>query len=70
MIANNIRIVINIPHSGNTRDDAFLIRQESIRRKILCVTTVPGTKALVNGLIRMRDNAFGIHSLQEIHART
>jgi len=63
----NINIIINIPYSEATRDDAFIIRQEAIRNRILCVTTVAGTKALVNGLAEMRNNAFSVRSLQEIH---
>jgi len=68
----NIQFIINIPHAASTQDDAFLIRQESIRRKILCVTTVPGTRALISGLIRLRkeEKRYHIQSLQEIHAAT
>ncbi|MBW7859383.1 MAG: carbamoyl phosphate synthase large subunit, partial [Leptonema sp. (in: Bacteria)] len=65
---SKIQVVINIPHSKQTRDDAFLIRQEAIRHHILCITTPEGTKAFVNGLQKMKDMSFSVHSLQEIHA--
>lgn len=64
----NIRLIINIPHSRQTRDDAFLIRQEAIRNRILCITTLEGSQAFVNGLKKMKDMSFSVHSLQEIHS--
>ncbi|MCE9598169.1 MAG: carbamoyl-phosphate synthase large subunit [Spirochaetia bacterium] len=60
-------IIINIPYSKSTRDDAFLIRQEAIRNGILCITTVPGVRAFVRGLKQMRNQKFSVKSLQEIH---
>ncbi len=64
----NIHLIINIPHSQQTRDDAFLIRQEAIRNRILCITTLEGSQAFVNGLKKMQDRKFSVHSLQEIHS--
>ena len=63
----NIKIIINIPDSRRTRDDAFLIRQEATRRRVMVVTTADGALALVNGLKAMRDNAFTVNSLQKVH---
>jgi len=62
-----LRLIINIPYSKMTRDDAFLIRQEAIRKGILCITTVPGVRAFVRGLEQMRNRRFTVKSLQEIH---
>ena len=62
-----LKLIINIPHSKSTRDDAFLIRQEAIRKGILCITTVPGVRAFVRGLKQVRDKPFSIKALQEIH---
>ena len=67
IIDNNIQIIINIPQSDIARDDGFIIRQEAIRRKILCITTVPGTRALVNGMLKMKSSSFDVQSLQEVH---
>ncbi|MDH5654903.1 MAG: carbamoyl-phosphate synthase large subunit [Spirochaetia bacterium] len=64
---NNINIIINIPLTDIARDDGFIIRQEAIRRKILCITTVPGTRALVNGMLKMKSSSFDVQSLQEVH---
>ncbi|MCR9144816.1 MAG: carbamoyl-phosphate synthase large subunit [bacterium] len=66
----NISIIINIPDSRRTRDDAFLIRQEATRRRVLVVTTTAGTLALVNGLKARRDNTFTVNALQVVHGPT
>lgn len=63
----NLQLIINIPDSQNTRDDAFAIRQEAIRRRVFCVTTVAGAKSLVQGLKEMHDQNFSVRSLQAIH---
>ena len=65
----SIGIIINIPDARATRDDAFMIRQEAIRNKVLCITTVAGTTALVNGLKQTRNSTFSVRPIQEIHAR-
>ena len=64
----SIAIIINIPDARQPRDDAFMIRQEAIRNKVLCVTTVAGTTALVNGLKQTRNSTFSIRPIQEMHA--
>ncbi len=69
--AGKIQLIINIPNSRRTRDDALLIRQEAVRRRLLCVTTVAGSKALVHGLKERRaagKRAFSLASLQELHS--
>ncbi len=63
----SIQIIINIPYSERTRDDALTIRQEGVRRRILCITTVAGTKALVEGLRELRRQKLQVASLQSIH---
>ncbi len=65
----NLKLIINIPYSQMTRDDAFLIRQEAIRKGILCITTVPGVRAFVRGLKQMKNQKFTVNSLQEIQKR-
>ena len=62
---NEINIVINIPLSQKNMDDAYIIRREAIKRRILCVTTIEGTKALVLGLKEISKN-LNIISLQEL----
>ncbi len=64
---NKIKLIINIPYSKQTRDDSFEIRRKAIRSKILCITTLYGSKAFINGLKKFRDIKFDVHSLQEIH---
>ncbi len=64
-----IQIVVNIPDSRRTRDDAFQIRQEATRHQVMVVTTTAGAVALTNGLRTMRDNKFSVNALQKVHAR-
>ena len=64
---NKIQLIVNIPHSNKTRDDAMTIRQEAVKHKILCVTTTAGTKALARGLEEMKSKTIDILSLQELH---
>ncbi|MBR32175.1 MAG: carbamoyl phosphate synthase large subunit [Spirochaetaceae bacterium] len=64
----SIKVIINIPQpNADTRDDAFQIRQEAIRNRVLCITTVDGAKAFANGLKKVSQTPFSVHSLQEIH---
>ncbi len=61
-----IQLIINIPQSERTRDDAFIIRQEAVRYKILYMTTVAGTRAVIDGISRMKSSTISLKSLQEI----
>ncbi len=65
---NKINLIINIPNSRQTRDDSFEIRRKAIRSKILCITTLNGSKAFINGLKNLNRMEFAVHSLQEIHS--
>jgi len=65
---NKIKLIINIPNSRQTRDDSFEIRRKAIRSKILCITTLNGSKAFINGLKNLNKMEFAVHSLQEIHS--
>lgn len=62
-----IKLIINIPNSRQTKDDSFEIRRRAIRSKILCITTLNGSKAFINGLKKFQEMQFDVHSLQEIH---
>ncbi len=64
----NIKLVVNIPDSRQTRDDSFAIRRKAIRSKILCITTLYGVKAFIQGLKKYKQMDFSVHSLQEIHS--
>ncbi|MGQ2835135.1 carbamoyl-phosphate synthase large subunit, partial [Leptospira interrogans] len=65
---NKIHLIINTPLSRVTRDDSFTIRQAAIRFKVPCLTTSNAAKALIKGMVEMKNKGFTIHSLQEIHA--
>ncbi|MCB1192924.1 MAG: carbamoyl-phosphate synthase large subunit [Leptospiraceae bacterium] len=62
-----INLIINTPQSRVTRDDSFAIRQAAIKYKIPYLTTAEATKALVNGLLEMKNKGFSVRPLQEIH---
>ncbi len=64
-----IKLVINMPDSSRTRDDAFVIRQEAVRQRVLCITTVAALKILLKGLMETKDRALSVDSLQNIHRR-
>ncbi|MDV6234483.1 carbamoyl-phosphate synthase large subunit [Leptospira ellisii] len=65
---NKIHLIINTPLSRVTRDDSFTIRQAAIRFKVPCLTTSNAAKALIRGMVEMKNKGFTIHSLQEIHS--
>ncbi len=65
---NKIKLIINIPNSRQTKDDSFEIRRKAIRSKILCITTLNGSKAFIHGLKKFQEMQFDVYSLQEIHA--
>ncbi|TGL90935.1 carbamoyl-phosphate synthase large subunit [Leptospira congkakensis] len=64
-----IHLIINTPLSRVTRENAFTIRQAAIKYKVPCLTTAQAGKALIHGLVEMKDRGFSVNSLQEIHAK-
>lgn len=62
-----IHLIINTPLSRVTRENAFTIRQAAIKYKVPCLTTAQAAKALIHGLVEMKDKGFTVNSLQEIH---
>lgn len=67
--SGNINIIINIPDNRKTRDDSFAIRQEAIKRRVLCVTTAAASKSLIQGLGEMHNRTFSVESLQSMHSK-
>ena len=67
--SGEIKAIINIPNPQNTHKtkDSSLIRQEASNKRILCVTTVAATKALVHGLEEIKNKPLSIASLQSMH---
>ncbi|TGL55894.1 carbamoyl-phosphate synthase large subunit [Leptospira ognonensis] len=64
-----IHLIINTPLSRVTRENAFTIRQAAIKYKVPCLTTSQAAKALIDGLVEMKDKGFTVNSLQEIHGK-
>ncbi|MCZ8154640.1 MAG: carbamoyl-phosphate synthase large subunit [Leptospira sp.] len=64
-----IHLIINTPLSRVTRENAFTIRQAAIKYKVPCLTTSQAAKALIDGLVEMKDKGFSVNSLQEIHKK-
>ena len=67
--SGEIKAIINIPNPINTHKtrDSSLIRQEASNKRILCVTTIAATKALVHGLEEIKNKPLSIASLQSMH---
>ncbi|GBF48697.1 carbamoyl phosphate synthase large subunit [Leptospira ryugenii] len=64
-----IHLIINTPLSRVTRENAFTIRQAAIKYKVPCLTTSQAAKALIDGLVEMKDKGYSVNSLQEIHGK-
>jgi carbamoyl-phosphate synthase large subunit len=64
-----IHLIINTPLSRVTRENAFTIRQAAIKYKVPCLTTSQAARALIDGLVEMKDKGFSVNSLQEIHGK-
>jgi len=65
---NEIDLIINTPTGRESKSDEDLIRKTAIIQNILCITTVSGAAAAVNGInaIRGREGV-AVQSLQEYY---
>jgi len=60
-----INLVINTPFGRDSKKDGWLIRSSAVARGIPCITTVPGLKAAVAGIIALRNGPISTRSLQD-----
>ena len=69
ILAGRVDLVLNTPY-GNSgpRIDGYEIRTAAVARDIVCVTTVQGAAAAVQGIEAMIRGDIGVRSLQDAHA--
>ncbi|MCW2631743.1 MAG: carB2, partial [Pseudonocardia sp.] len=69
ILAGRVDLVLNTPY-GNSgpRIDGYEIRTAAVARDIVCVTTVQGAAAAVQGIEAVIRGDIGVRSLQDAHA--
>lgn len=65
-----IDLIINTPAGKGPRSDDFEIRRAAINHNILCITTISGAQAAVNGIEALHKGEITVKSIQEYHALT
>ncbi|AWT26143.1 Carbamoyl-phosphate synthase large chain [Corynebacterium provencense] len=65
--AGDIDVIINTP-AGNAaaRDDGYEIRSAAVSHGVLCVTTVQGAIAAVQGIEALKDTETGVYAIQDV----
>jgi len=63
-----IDLIINTPAGKGPRSDDFEIRRAAINHNILCITTISGALAAVNGIEALHKGEITVKSIQEYHA--
>ena len=65
--AGDIDVIINTP-AGNAaaRDDGYEIRSAAVSHGVLCVTTVQGAIAAVQGIEALKDTETGVCAIQDV----
>ena len=66
---SKVDLIINTPAGKATKEDETKIRSLAVSRGIPCVTTIPGAQALVTGIDALKNQGYGVCSLQEWHER-
>ncbi|MBN2434295.1 MAG: carbamoyl-phosphate synthase large subunit [Spirochaetes bacterium] len=65
----DIHVIFNTPAGYRSKHDSNSIRQVAVRYKIPIVTTVPGIKAAVDGMLHMKNNdVVNVKPIQQYHA--
>ena len=68
MLSGNIDLMINTPLGRESFYDDGAIRKNATLHGVLCVTTLTGAAATVQGIRALRQHEMDVLSLQEIHA--
>ncbi|MFW5808781.1 MAG: ATP-grasp domain-containing protein, partial [Spirochaetota bacterium] len=64
-----IDVILNTPTTVRSKKDSHSIRQVAVRYKIPIVTTVPGIRAAIEGMLHMKTSAGGtVRPIQEYHS--
>jgi carbamoyl-phosphate synthase large subunit len=67
MINKEITLVINTPSGKHTRADERKIRSTAVSHNILCVTTISGAYAIINGIESILKKGLTVTPIQEYH---
>ena len=65
---NEISIIINTPSGKKPRRDIVSIRTIAVNRNIPLVTTIPGAKATLLAIKKLRESKIEVKSIQEYHS--
>jgi len=64
----DIQLIVNTPIGKMTRDDAYFIRQASVRYRVPAVTTVSAARAAINGLLYVKEKGeLSVRPIQEYY---
>jgi carbamoyl-phosphate synthase large subunit len=64
---NQISLIINTPSGKKPKKDIVSIRSSAVSRNIPLITTIPGAKATLVAIKKLKEDAINVKSLQEYH---
>ncbi len=67
MINQEISLIINTPGGKRTRQDEAKIRSTGVSKNILCVTTISGANAVINGIESLLKKGLTVTPIQDYH---
>ncbi|MDD3726304.1 MAG: carbamoyl-phosphate synthase large subunit [Candidatus Ratteibacteria bacterium] len=65
---NQISLIINTPSGKKPKKDITSIRSIAVGRNIPLITTIPGAKATLVAIKKLKENEISVKSIQEYHA--
>ena len=65
-----VQLVLNTPLGKQSHYDEEAIRRAATLTDVVCITTLSGGRAAVDGIAAQRDERWSLDSLQELHARS
>ncbi len=69
MINQEISLIINTPSGKKTRQDEAKIRSTGVAKNILCITTISGANAVINGIEALLKKGLTVTPIQEYHKK-
>lgn len=73
ILDHEVDLIFNTPqgksHNGRPRFDGYEIRTAAVARNVVCMTTVQGLTAAVQGIEAVRGGSVGVRSLQDWERR-
>jgi carbamoyl-phosphate synthase large subunit len=68
IVDGRVDLIINTPKDSGSLADSYYIRREAVNRNIPYYTTMTGARAAINAISKIRQQAYGVRSLQEYHS--